>query len=188
DARLSRFFLSRYSNGFEVTSAKLVLVYPRTNSDPVSSQNDLHPGNLRFDRERAWWVDWEAAFAADRFVDLAAIANFLMEDESERDWFLRNYFGAAYSGIHRARLFMMRQVSRFFYAFTALNFVTAACPDSRLRQSDLREMKFDLGRGMDAVSGSEDRLCLACTVLSDALQDLESPRLAEAIATVKRRG
>jgi aminoglycoside phosphotransferase (APT) family kinase protein len=39
---------------------EIVLIYPRTNLDVVSSHNDLHPGNLLFERERAWLVDWGA--------------------------------------------------------------------------------------------------------------------------------
>jgi thiamine kinase-like enzyme len=163
---------------------KIALVYPRMNIDVVSSHNDLHPGNLLFQGERAWMVDWEAAFAADCFVDLAAIANFFLENESEREWLLRNYFGAGFLETHRARLFLMRQVNRLFYAFTALNFVAIARPDVRLTEMHIREMKFDLCRGMDTVSGNEDRLCLACMLLKDALHDLDSPRFTATVATL----
>ncbi len=58
---------------------ELVKAYPgekRGNADFVSSHNDLNPGNVLFQGDKAWLVDWESAFAADRYVDLAAIANF----------------------------------------------------------------------------------------------------------------
>ena len=129
-------------------------------------------------------MDWEAAFAADCFVDLATVANFFLENESERDWLLRNYFGVDFREAHRARLFLMRQANRLFYAFTALNFVAVSLPRTRLAETDLRVMKFDMGKGMDTVSGSQDRLCLACTLLNDALRDLESPSFADAVATL----
>ena len=49
-------------------------------------------------------------------------------------------------------------------------------------------MKFDVKKGMDTVSGCEDRLCLACTLLEDALRDFNSPRFAEAVATLSVAG
>jgi hypothetical protein len=45
-------------------------------------------------------------------------------------------------------------------------------------------MKFDLSKGMDTVSGSEDRLRLACTLLRDVSHDIESIRFVEAVLTV----
>src|SRR6185437_7068272 len=37
-------------------------VYPRNDTDLVSSHNDLKPENILFDGDRVWMVDWEAAF------------------------------------------------------------------------------------------------------------------------------
>ena len=88
---LSKRMFERIRGHFDEITA----VYPRANaSDVVSSHNDLHPGNLLLQGDRAWLVDWEAALAADCFVDLAAVANFFLENESERDWLLQSYFGA----------------------------------------------------------------------------------------------
>lgn len=42
-------------------------VYPYNTEDLVSNHNDLKPENIMFDRERAWLVDWEAAFLNDRY-------------------------------------------------------------------------------------------------------------------------
>ncbi len=50
-------------------------LYRTAPGDLVSSHNDLNPGNVLYDGTRLWLVDWESAFLADRYVDLAAIAN-----------------------------------------------------------------------------------------------------------------
>ncbi len=67
-------------------------VYPRAALEIVSSHNDLNPSNWLFAGERLWIVDWESAFAADRYVDLGTVANFLDLDEAASDHWLSLYF------------------------------------------------------------------------------------------------
>jgi hypothetical protein len=50
---------------------------PRYDLEIVSRHNDLNPNDILFDGARVWIVDWEGAFAADHYVDLAALANFM---------------------------------------------------------------------------------------------------------------
>jgi aminoglycoside phosphotransferase (APT) family kinase protein len=59
-------------------------VYPRNDSDMVSSHNDLKPENILFDGDRVWLVDWEAAFLNDRYQDLAVVANFVVTNDAGR--------------------------------------------------------------------------------------------------------
>lgn len=86
----------------------------------VSSHNDLKPENILFDGQRVWLIDWEAAFRNDRYSDLAAMANFVANDEAEEEVYLREYFGRAPDERQRARFFLMRQVSHLFYAMAYL--------------------------------------------------------------------
>jgi hypothetical protein len=44
-------------------------VYPRDDSDIVSSHNDLNPENILFDGVQVWLVDWEAGFPEKRPVN-----------------------------------------------------------------------------------------------------------------------
>ena len=155
--------------------SELAAVYPRTKSDVVSSHNDLNPGNVLFDGERAWLVDWEAAFAADRYVDLAAIANFFTANERERNALLRQYFGTPITDLHRSRLFLMQQANRIFYAMVNLNVVAAAQPDLRLTIKSLREAKNRTRPEPDTRGGNETKLWQACTLLNETLQDLKAP-------------
>jgi len=104
---------------------ELAAAYPRRESDWVSSHNDLKPENLLFDGERAWLVDWEAAFRNDRYQDLAVIATWFVTNEEEERAYLREYFGRPADEHERARFFLMRQVFHLFHAMAFLT-VTAA--------------------------------------------------------------
>jgi thiamine kinase-like enzyme len=165
---------------------EIVAVYRNGNSIQVSSHNDLNPGNVLFGREQVWLVDWEAAFAADPFVDLAALANFFAGSDSEREIILQNYFGAATSDVHRARLFLMQQVNRIFYAMVTLNFVAAARPETKLTASEFKEAEFSEVRDQPGqASPIETKLLLACALLKDVTRDCQGPRFRRALALVK---
>ena len=68
--------------------ARFAQVQAAWRSDPadlVSSHNDLNPRNILYDGRRLWLVDWESSFLADRYVDLAALANFFAHDAAEEE-------------------------------------------------------------------------------------------------------
>jgi thiamine kinase-like enzyme len=162
---------------------ELFAAYPRRDIELVSSHNDLNPGNVLFGNDQAWLVDWEAAFAADQYVDLAALANFFAESESDRESILQCYFGAATSDVHRARLFLMQQLNRIFYATVTLNFVAAARPETKLSANHFKEAKFsNLRDELGQVPTLETRILHACTLLNDVAQDCQSSRFREAVA------
>lgn len=76
---------------------------PRS-AEVVASHNDLHARNLLFSGGRAWIIDWELAFAADRYVDLAGLANAFGADEADAELILGRYFGDAVTRAQHARL------------------------------------------------------------------------------------
>jgi thiamine kinase-like enzyme len=168
--------------------AKLVKAHPAgkgEKADLVSSHNDLNPGNVLFQTDKAWLVDWESAFAADRYVDLATIANFFATKEHERELMLQVYFGSGLNDYHRARLFLMQQVNRIFYAMVILNFVAAAYPETRLKESDLKRRRLsEVLAEMANFHAQPDKTRFACAFLHEALVAFESPAFAKAIALV----
>jgi thiamine kinase-like enzyme len=179
---LPKKILAKYLKIYE----ELAAVYPRRDVELVSSHNDLNPGNVLFGNEQAWLVDWEAAFAADQYVDLAALANFFAENHNDKEVILQSYFGAATSDVHRARLFLMQQVNRIFYAMVILNFVAAARPETRLTASDIKEAKFSEVRGeLGQISTLEVKIHLACALLNEVAQDCQSSNFGEAAALMK---
>jgi thiamine kinase-like enzyme len=165
---------------------ELAAAYPRRKLDVVSSHNDLNPGNLLFQKNKVWIIDWEAAFAADRYVDLAAITNFFTENEVEREIVLRTYFGAAVTDYQRARLFLMQQANRIFYAMVTFNFAAQTQPGIRLTAADFKSASWGALRGEmahPAIGGSKIRI--ACALLHDALREFQSGRFVKAITLVR---
>jgi hypothetical protein len=167
---------------------ELVKVYPaekRGKADFVSSHNDLNPGNVLFQAGKAWLVDWESAFAADRYVDLAAIANFFATREHEREVMLQAYFGSELKDYHRARLFLMQQANRIFYAMVIFNVIAAANPETKLKLSDLKRLRLNEVLGeMTNLQAEPNKIRVACAFLHEALVAFESPAFAKAIALV----
>ena len=98
----------------------LAAVYPRDESDMVSSHNDLKPDNILFDGSSVRLLDWEAAFLNDRYSDLAAVAHFIVTNEAEEKTYLQEYFGQAPDERQLSRFFLLRQVSHLFYAMAYL--------------------------------------------------------------------
>jgi hypothetical protein len=165
--------------------AALAAGYPRHDPDLVSSHNDLNPGNVLFAGERPWIVDWESAFAADRFVDLAAIANFYAVNGYDEEMLLRIYFGVHLTDRHRARLFLMQQVNRMCYAMVLLNSVAAAAPQTRVSAALLAVPRFsELRSELGSLSTHAGRLRFGCVFLNEVKCNLQSPRFAEALGII----
>jgi thiamine kinase-like enzyme len=164
----------------------IAAVYPRSDAELVSSHNDLNPSNVLFEGDRAWLIDWELAFAADRFVDIAALLNFFAIEPDDEELLLRAYFADGLTALHRARAFLMQQVNRIYYAAMLLRMAVMAKPDFRLGDADLRTRSFrDVRPGLPPVSSEEGRIRFACVFLHDALERMESTQFREALAELE---
>ena len=104
--------LDAHAAGFE----RIRQVYPWNASSPVSSHNDPNPRNIIFDGERLWLIDWETAFRNDPLTDVAILAeNFAGTPELE-DALLQGWLERPADRELRARLVLMRQLTRLYYA------------------------------------------------------------------------
>ncbi|MEP6591342.1 MAG: phosphotransferase, partial [Gemmatimonadota bacterium] len=59
-----------------------------------ASHNDLNPGNLLFDGNRLWIIDWESAWQNDPMQDVATIRHWFRLPAEAEALFLAGYFGA----------------------------------------------------------------------------------------------
>jgi thiamine kinase-like enzyme len=170
--------------------ARLAAGYRRLAPDTVSSHNDLNPSNILFARHRAWLVDWESAFAADRYVDLAALTNFYAVNAYDEEMVLRIYFGPQLTDEHRARAFLMQQLNRLFYALVLLNGAAAARPQTRLSGALLAATpRFSEVRGeLGSLATPAGRLRFGCVFLNEMKWNLQSPRFAEALGLLAPAG
>jgi len=165
--------------------------YRTRDCDLVSSHNDLNPGNVIYDGQRLWLVDWEVAFLADRFVDLATIANWFAADGANIDILLQTYFGRAPQPQELARFNLMRLVNHVFCGVIFLNVICAERPDRRLDDRTLNgpglAALHDRLRGGDFdMIAWENRVTYGKARLAAALQGLRDPACREAFPWVAK--
>lgn len=191
DALIGEFRRSSIAAGSDVEEPlvlyrKLAAIYPRNDPELVSSHNDLNPSNILFRDGRPWIVDWEAAFAADRYADIAAIANFFAVTDAEEEFVLEAYLGSPPDDYQRARLFLMQQINRMFYAMVLMKLVAKTRPQIRLAAKDLKAPRFrDIRHEMASLTTSAGQIRFACVFWSDALRHMQSGRCEDALAVLK---
>jgi aminoglycoside phosphotransferase (APT) family kinase protein len=169
--------------------AELAAVYRGLPQDLVSSHNDLNPGNVLYDGTRLWLVDWESAFRADRWVDLATLANFFTRDAAEEDVLLRVYFGEAPDAARRARLFLAQQINHVFNGAIFLIGAAGERPQARLETTRLAAPSYldlhrGLGEGTFGFEVWENRVTYGQARLAAAVENLSGPDCARAIAAL----
>lgn len=160
--------------------ARLAEVCRRLAPEPVSSHNDLNPGNLVYDGRRIWLIDWEAAFRADRYVDLAAIANVFAADPDGEALLLRTYFGAEPTPEQRARLYLFRQVSHVFHAAVFIVGVAGRARAEALDGPELDVIHQGLALGEPLLETPQGRLDYGLARWRTAMAGIAAPAFAEA--------
>lgn len=104
------------SNDLFATYKRIMNIYPIHDKENwVSSHNDSKAENIVFDGLRPWFVDWEAAFLNDRYLDLAIVGNFLVMNEKDETNYLESYFQEKVDEYKHARFFLMQQILHFYY-------------------------------------------------------------------------
>jgi hypothetical protein len=145
--------------------------YDMSAADLVASHNDLNPTNILYGGGRAHFVDWETAFAADRYVDLAAVVNVLARSKDDEALILRSYFGRAPTEAESGKLNLMRQVSRLYYGIMLLRAAARSHPGLQLGETAI---------AVGADGSQEARhpvfeVNLGCRYLAEALRGEEHP-------------
>lgn len=166
--------------------AEVRRVYPRNEGELVASHNDLKPQNMVYDGARVWFVDWEAAFLNDPYVDLAVAANFFVEDDAQAEAYLRAYFGEPAGDYRRARFYLMQQAMHVFYvAFLMLIVAPSGISvGSDMTAPDFRDFHARLISGEVALVTPEERLAYARVHLNAVLANMRTQRFREAVALV----
>lgn len=161
--------------------------YPRSELEIVSCHNDCNPSNLLFQGERLWLVDFESAFAADRYIDLGTLANFLLLPEPGEDRLLSVYFGQAPTRRQKDRLALARQVARIFYSAVLLRVAARERPGFQLTAEILAPLQT---RGANSapptVADFDGKLRLAGALFNEALDESVKPKFAAALARLSQ--
>jgi len=168
--------------------ARVARVYPRNDSDMVSSHNDLKPENILFDGDRVWLVDWEAAFLNDRYHDLAVVANFVVTNDTEEEVYLRTYFGEPAGEYRLARFFLMRQLIHVFYAVVFMFLGSGGKPvDRPANTSVFRDLHNRIWAGEVSLVPEEAKLLYATVHMNQILQNTRATRFEDALRIVSDR-
>lgn len=96
--------------------AEIREAYPWDAAALVSSHNDPNPSNVLFDGQRLWLIDWETAYRNDPFADVAILANDQAATPELATALLTAWLGRAPDGMASARLTVMRELTRLYYA------------------------------------------------------------------------
>lgn len=162
-------------------------VYPNNPKDFVSCHNDLKPENYIFDGERAWLVDWEAAFLNDRYLDLAVVGNFVVNNDDDEFQYLQNYFGKAPDRYIEARFFLMQQLLHVFYTSIFIMYASKSVPikiDSI--KANFRDFHKRMWEGEIDLSNDENKLQYALVHMNQFLANINTKRFENSLNIISK--
>jgi Ser/Thr protein kinase RdoA (MazF antagonist) len=164
--------------------------YPWNAVPPVSSHNDPNPHNLLFDGKRLWLIDWETSYANDPLTDVAILAdNFARTRELEAP-LLEAWLGGRAPGRElEARLYLMRLLTRLYYASLLLYIAAArrphAAPAEDLSAPTPDELAAAAARGELDAASPDTLHAVGRRVLASFLAGTAAPRFDEALRIVR---
>jgi aminoglycoside phosphotransferase (APT) family kinase protein len=167
---------------------RLCAVYPRLDSDTVSSHMDLKPDNILYDGRRVWLADWTAAFLNDRYFDLAIVANFVVKSDTDERNYLGKYFGRPPDPYELARFFLMRQVTHMLSAAVFL-LLSSTCKPVR-RNNDppsFHDFHERIWAGEIDLADNELKIVYGLVHWEQLLKNIRHPRFDEAMRLVGER-
>lgn len=149
--------------------------------------HDPNPGNLLFDGERVWLIDWETACMDDPYFDVAAVIIWVAGTPALEEELLRGYFQGAPTAWQLAKLELMKQVVFCFYGIVfclislrggqaALDAGAAKVP------ARFGEALLMVGAGELALGVPADGVSFGLSMVREALLMQERPEFAAALA------
>lgn len=155
---------------------------------PVSTHNDPNPRNILFDGERLWLIDWETAYRNDPLVDVAILLDHHAHTPALEDALLHAWHGGPLDPMTRARLTVIRPVTRLYYA--GLGFTMFAAMPRETPLTDLVAPSVDEFRAMAAdgrltPTGPDTLLLLGKMQLAGFLAGVAAPGFKAALAMVR---
>ena len=129
---------------------RLSAAYAARPPAPVSSHNDPVPGNILFDGKRLWLIDWESAYCNDPLVDVAIVLDNLAPSPELEEMLLLSWLGRAPDEAIRARLALVRALTRLYYAGVFLSASATrprAIPEADLSAPTLAQFESSIRSG-----------------------------------------
>jgi len=173
--------LARHADGL----ARLRQACPWDPSSFVSSHNDPNPRNMLFDGRRLWLVDWELAFRHDPLFDVAVVTTETAATPALEDILVGAAFGRPPDQLLRARLRLMRLITRLFYGCIALEVFAAeppAAPEPSLEALTPSAFRDAVAEGRFASGQTDIAYAFGKMSLAAFIDGLSAPGVAEALS------
>jgi aminoglycoside phosphotransferase (APT) family kinase protein len=178
--------LDRHREGF----GRIREAYPWNSETLVSSHNDLNPANILFDGERLWLIDWETAYRNDPLVDVGTLTIFIAASPELEAALLRAWLGREPDRTERARLALMRSMSRLFYgcaaSLNAAHALGTVVPETDLSAPTRAEFAEAVEQGRLAVGAPEAQRLVGKMALASFLAGMATPEFEEALVVVRQ--
>lgn len=168
---------------------RIMSVYPRNDTqNRVSSHNDSKPENIVFDGQRPWFVNWEAAFLNDRYLDLAIVANFVVMNEKAEADFLETYFEDAIGDYRHARFFLMQEILHFYYFMFLIAFDNGEKPIEvgKIKKRDFREFHNGMWNAEIALAGTDAKREYAMLHLEQFRSKAQTTRFEDSLQIISK--
>lgn len=158
--------------------ARIRAAMPWDPSSLVSSHNDPNPRNLLFDGVRLWLVDWELASRNDPLFDLAIATTEIADTPDLEAVLLTAAIGRLPDVTLRARVHVVRQVTRLFYGCIALDAAMAERSDRPDNLDALSPAQFKAAASQGRLAPDEigyafGKMSLAAFIDGCSTQDFE---------------
>jgi aminoglycoside phosphotransferase (APT) family kinase protein len=176
--------LDAHAEGFE----RIRSAYRWDPSALVSSHNDPNPQNVIFDGERLWLVDWETAYRNDPLTDVAIMVESFAPTPTLERVLVEAWLGREADRTLQARLTLMRQLTRLYYAGLLLGLAARQPregPETDLAAPSPDEFRAAVRRGEHAPASPETILTLGKMSLAGFLSGLSAPAFEEALAIAR---
>jgi Ser/Thr protein kinase RdoA (MazF antagonist) len=153
----------------------------------TASHNDLNPGNLLYDGERPWLIDWESAWQNDPMFDVATMLHWFGFAGDREAALLAGYFGGTPTPLQRAKLEVMKQVVSCYYAviFLLLTLQHGELPPpldpDPASLPTFADTRASMRDGSLALDSAADRVRFALVMIHDARRAAATPRFAAAL-------
>lgn len=164
--------------------AELHEAYAAGKARLVSSHNDSNPRNILFDGERLWLIDWESAYRNDPLVDVAIVADSLASSEELEEILLRAWLGNVPDEGIRARLAIVRALTRLYFAGVFLSASAAAAwrePDRDLSAPTFQQYRQAVADGLLRPGAPETKHILGKMFLASFYANARPPGFDTAV-------
>ena len=175
--------LSRHVEIFE----RIRTAYPWDATRHVSGHNDPNPGNILFDGERLWLIDWETSYRNDPMTDIAMLTENFAKTPVLEDALLLSWLGHPPDQFVQARLTLMRKLTRLYYAglLLATSVTPGGEPITDLSAPTPAEFQMLLSTGQLKMGTVETKKVIGKMLLAGFLDGTQTESFERALDTVR---